>query len=135
MIDKKRELRVLILDENETYLSAIRACATMNPPEFGLTFQFAASEDSARRIINEWDPSCVLLDAHIPEFDACGALERYMAEVVPVIITSDSASRDIEASALSRGAVKYITKSENPDEIESLLCSIGEVSIEFDSKH
>ena len=131
----KKEVRLLILDESERYSKAIRECAEMSPPDYQLTVQFADNEKKALEIMKNWDPSVVLLDAHMPRLDAFDVLERYMAEIVPVIVTSSSTSRDIEASARSHGAIGYFAKSENPDEIEWLLSSIGNVSINFEVRH
>jgi len=134
-LKKKQQVRLLVIDESENYLSAIRECIEMCPPDYELAIEFADSEGKTREIMKRWDPSVVLLDAHLPAVNALNMLEKYLAELVPVIVTSDTRCSEIGNSARVRGAVGYITKSENPDEIETLLERIRTVSIDLGVQH
>ena len=131
----KKNVRLLVVDDTEKYSEVIQEWAESSPPEYNLTFEFADSEEKAIEVINRWDPSVVLMDAHMPSINTFEVLERYLAGAVPVIVTSGSKSKTIEDSAREKGAVGYFAKSENPDELEYLLHSIGSVSIEFATKH
>ncbi len=134
-MSNKKNVRLLVVDDSKRYSEVIQEWAETSPPEYNLSFEFADSEAQTIEMINSWDPSVVLLDAHMPSIDTFDVLERYLAGAVPVIITSGSKSKAIEESAREKGAVGYFAKSENPDELEFLLNSIGSVSIEFATKH
>ena len=131
----KKNVRLLVVDDSKKYSEIIQEWAETSPPEYNLTFEFADSEAKTIEAINRWDPSVVLMDAHMPCINTFEVLERYLAGAVPVIVTSGTRSKAIEDSAREKGAVGYFAKSENPDELEFLLNSIGSVSIEFATKH
>jgi CheY-like chemotaxis protein len=131
----KKQIRLLVVDDSDNYSELIRNAADHTLSNFDLTIKHAESESEVLSILKSWDPTVVIMDAHTEAIDSLGALERYMAELVPVIMVSDSPSREIEHSSLTRGAVGYTTKSEGVDELESLLTQVGEVSINFEIQH
>ena len=67
---KKQQVRLLVIDDSDRYLKSIRECVEMCPPDYDLTIEFADSESKTRELMKSWDPSVVLLDAHLPAVNA-----------------------------------------------------------------
>ena len=132
---KKKRVRLLVVDDNVSFTETIKEMAEASPPDYELTVRFADNESEVLSVMKEWDPSVIILDAHTSALNSLEALEHYMAEIVPVIVVSDTPSREIEASSLSRGAVGYLTKGESVEELELLLSNLGNVSIDFEVHH
>ncbi len=131
----RKNVRLLVLDENSQYSESIRECAEMTHHSFDLEVKCVEDEGEARELIKSWDPSVIILDAYLPKSNSFSMLEGYLAELVPVIMASSTLSREIQRSAMAKGAVGYVEKSENFDELESLLTLLEDVSITFEQRH
>ena len=67
---------------------------------------------SARRLLAEDPPDCLLLDLHLPDSSGLGSLEevRTAAPYVPVVVVTALADEAIAVEALRRGAQDYLLK-------------------------
>jgi len=132
---KTKNVRLLVVDENNQYSDSIQECAELAYPGYHLEVKCAHNEANTRELLKSWDPSVVILDAYLPESDSFSMLESYLAGLVPVIMTSTALSKEIEKSAMAKGAVGYVEKNDNPEELESLLHLLEDVSITFEQQH
>jgi CheY-like chemotaxis protein len=76
--------------------------------------------------VAEAHPTIILLDVMMPKMNGLQALERLKADPttksIPVIMLTNLAGQQDAETALSKGAVKYIVKSEHdPKEIADMV--------------
>jgi len=74
-------------------------------------------------------PTLILLDVMMPKLNGLEVLERLKAdpelEKIPVVMLTNLSSEKVAETALSKGAVKYIIKSEyEPKEIADMVKEI-----------
>jgi DNA-binding response OmpR family regulator len=131
----KKRVRLLVVDDHNEFYDLIREYAEICEHQFDLVCEFADSSEKVSALMKAWLPSVMLVDAHTSEADCFALLEACKRESVPVIVTSDHQNEEIEGSILSRGANGYVTKTDSPEEIESLLHRLQSVSTEFASRH
>lgn len=134
MPDRKK-VRLLVIDDHEEYFELIKEYADMCSHQFDIICTYSESGERGLELIRSWSPSIVIMDAHLPDVHAYSLLEVCNDEACPVIVTSDQRSNEIEQSMLAQGACAYLPKTDNPDEMESLLYQIHEHSLTIDYKH
>ncbi len=111
--------RVLIVDDEPDVLLLLR----VNLEAAGYQTVLAADGESALTKIDESNPDVVLLDIMMPVMDGWGVLrslsEREDAPRV-VVVSAKSSDRDI-VRALTSGALDYITKPFDPDDLVDIV--------------
>lgn len=111
--------RVLIVDDEPDILLMLR----VNLEAEGYETALAADGEKALQRIAEDAPDVVLLDVMMPVMDGWGVLSALQDHAAPppvVVVSAKSSDRDI-ATALSLGAVAFVTKPFEPHQV------IGEV--------
>ena len=129
--DQKRnssEVRVLIVDEHETYCKQLSELAEFVGRSVKVACEHARSGAEALEMMESWQPSIVLVDAYIPDMNCFDLVHHCLQGLFPVIVASENPSHEIETSAYERGASGYVIKSEDPDELEMLLMEIASFS-------
>ena len=117
-----RDLRVLIVDDQESYRSAARLVV-----ELASGFEVAGESESGEAAINDVVttlPDVVLMDVKMPGIDGLEATRRITAAhpEIKVIVLSTYDASDYESSALEAGAVAFVSKSDfGPDSLTSAL--------------
>lgn len=135
IVQKSLEVKLLVVDEHSQYCSLIREHAEMYGHALKLVCECVNSGREALEKISTWEPSVVLLDAHLPDINSFEVLDACRNGRATVVVSSDVCSRDIENSARAHGASGYVTKSENPEDIEALLVELATVSLPVQMKH
>ena len=111
--------KVLIVDDEPDVLLLLR----VNLEAAGYQTVLAADGETALIKIDESDPDVVLLDIMMPVMDGWGVLralsERDNAPRV-VVVSAKSSDRDI-VRALTSGALDYITKPFDPDDLVDVV--------------
>jgi DNA-binding response OmpR family regulator len=111
--------KVLIVDDEPDVLLLLR----VNLEAAGYRTVLAADGETALTKIDESDPDVVLLDIMMPVMDGWGVLrvlsERDRAPRV-VVVSAKSSDRDI-VRALTSGALDYITKPFDPDDLVNVV--------------
>ena len=124
----QKEIRLLVIDENPGYYQSLSGWAEMCRHEYPVVCRHVRSDEEAPKIISEWEPSVVLIDAYLQDGEPFKFVERCRAEPFQVIVMSSEHSQAIEDSARLHGAAGYLTKSEDPDDLERLLSEIAQVA-------
>ena len=110
---------VLIVDDEPDVLLLLR----VNLEAAGYQTVLAADGETALIKIDESDPDVVLLDIMMPVMDGWGVLralsERDNAPRV-VVVSAKSSDRDI-VRALTSGALDYVTKPFDPDDLVDVV--------------
>ena len=111
--------RVLIVDDEPDVLLLLR----VNLEAAGYQTVLAADGETALAKIDEAGPDVVLLDIMMPVMDGWGVLralsERDSAPRV-VVVSAKSSDRDI-VRALTSGALDYVTKPFDPDDLVDVV--------------
>ncbi len=111
--------KVLIVDDEPDVLLLLR----VNLEAAGYETVLAADGEMALNRIAEADPDVVLLDIMMPVMDGWGVLralaDRDQAPRV-VVVSAKSSDRDV-VRALTSGAVDYVTKPFDPDDLVDVV--------------
>jgi len=111
--------KVLIVDDEPDVLLLLR----VNLEAAGYQTVLAADGETALIKIDESQPDVVLLDIMMPVMDGWGVLralaERDRAPRV-VVVSAKSSDRDI-VRALTAGALDYVTKPFDPDDLVEIV--------------
>jgi len=120
--------KVLIVDDEPDVLLLLR----VNLEAAGYGTVLAADGETALSRIDDSAPDVVLLDIMMPVMDGWGVLralaDRPMAPRV-VVVSAKSSDRDV-VRALTSGALAYITKPFDPDDLLRIVGHVLEESIE-----
>ena len=123
--DRRRRLRVLIVDDHTLFRSGlgellerrgIEVCAAVGDGEEGC------------RLAVELEPDVVLLDLRMPGLDGLSVLDRLAAlglGCAAVMLTTSSDERDLVTS-LRSGARGYLLKDMEPDQLVDALAAVVE---------
>lgn len=113
----KSEGFILIVDDNPTNLSVLSQVLKSE----GYKTRFAIDGESAIEQINEELPNMILLDIQMPGmdgFETCTSLKSHPdTKDIPVIFITASVDVDSKVKGLSLGAVDYITKPFQHEEV------------------
>jgi DNA-binding response OmpR family regulator len=125
--------KVLIVDDEPDVLLLLR----VNLDAAGYETVLAADGETALGRIGDSNPDVVLLDIMMPVMDGWGVLralsERESAPRV-VVVSAKSSDRDI-VRALTSGALDYITKPFDPDDLVDVVGRTVNSSLDELEKH
>ena len=125
--------KVLIVDDEPDVLLLLR----VNLEAAGFQTVLAADGETALNRIDDSAPDVVLLDIMMPVMDGWGVLralsERDSAPRV-VVVSAKSSDRDI-VRALTSGALDYVTKPFDPDDLVDVVARTINDSLEKLEKH
>ncbi len=117
--DRSERAKVLIVDDEPDVLLLLR----VNLEAAGYRTVLAADGETALSRIDDANPDVVLLDIMMPVMDGWGVLralsERESAPRV-VVVSAKSSDRDI-VRALTSGALDYVTKPFDPDDLVDIV--------------
>lgn len=105
--------KILIIDDDETFLKAISAELQLLNYKTVLAFD---GEEGLAKITSE-KPDLILLDIRMPKLDGIGFLKKFQlnkkeSEKIPVLITSNLSTIDKISEGVALGVRGYIVKSD-----------------------
>ena len=116
-IDPKHTERILLVDDNPTNLQVLMGTLEGR----GYHLLIAKNGESALKIVHKACPDLILLDIMMPEmdgFEVCRCLKADPAtQEIPVIFLSALVDTKDKVHGLDLGAVDYITKPFQPEEV------------------
>jgi len=130
----RREIRLLVVDDHQEHFDQLCEAAGMYNAEFSVECRFVSGPQEALSAAVEWRPAVVLLDLHV--VSSALDLLRQLAEIGPsVVATSETRLPDMAEKVSECGGVGYLTKSDNPDDVESLLNYVAAVAAPTPTSH
>lgn len=112
---------VLVVDDNEDNLLLLSFLLE----QLGCTIITAADGQTAVDVAQSYQPSLILLDMMLPDFDGLEVLSRLrhhpLTTRIPVIAVTAMARPEDRDRILSAGCEEYVTKPYIVDELEILL--------------
>lgn len=122
-------IRLLIVDELESFFENIKECAELCSHKINMEVARARSGHEALEKIRDWEPTILVVDTHLPDMSGFELVRDCYKGVLPVVLTSEYRSSDLEKSARELGAYGYVPKTENIEDIENLLYELADISI------
>jgi CheY-like chemotaxis protein len=130
----RREIRLLVVDDQQEHFEHLLEAAGMYNSEYTVECRFVSEPQEALSTAVEWRPAVVLLDLHV--VSSALDLLRQIAEIGPsVVATSATRLPDMAEKVSQCGGVGYLTKSDNPDDVESLLNYVAAVAAPTPTSH
>ena len=116
-----RQPIVLVVDDNQDNLSLLAFLVE----QLDCTILTAENGQTALDLVENHQPSLILLDMMLPDLDGLEVLARIRQSPVtagiPVIAVTAMARQQDRDRILSAGCNEYVTKPYNVDEIEALM--------------
>lgn len=116
-----RQPLVLVVDDNEDNLSLLAFLVE----QMDCTLLTAPNGQTALNLVENHQPSLILLDMMLPDLDGLEVLarirQRPATAMIPVIAVTAMAREQDRDRILSAGCNEYVTKPYNVDEIEALM--------------
>jgi DNA-binding NarL/FixJ family response regulator len=114
-------MRVVIADDHRLVLDGIRRAL-----EADGNFEVVGETQSGTQVlplVSRTNPDLVLLDVRMPHMDGLACLDEIKRRHpdVKVVMLSASTSSELIEAALRRGAVAYIVKTVNPEDLPGTL--------------
>jgi two-component system, NarL family, response regulator YdfI len=117
-----RRLRVLVADDHELMVAAVRVALTQEEDDF----EVVASTTRGQQVVplaGRTEPDVVLLDLRMPGMDGLTCLEllRQRHPRIKTIVLSGVDDPNVVRSAFTRGAVAFIRKDVDPRDLPSAV--------------
>ncbi|MEZ4752704.1 MAG: response regulator [Bdellovibrionota bacterium] len=108
----------------EAYYDMLVEYVDMYSHEFKIECEHA-SGDEAHKKIGSFLPSIIILDAHLDTINYLEILKHCGEGIAPVVVMSTSQNKEIADSAMESGAHAFITKSDDPDDVEFVFTRLA----------
>jgi DNA-binding NarL/FixJ family response regulator len=117
-----RRLRLLVADDHELMLEAIRIALSQAPDDFEVV-AMTSKGAQVLPLVGQTQPDLVLLDLRMPSMDGltCLDLLRKRHPGVKVVVLSGVEDEKVIRSAFARGAAAFIRKHIDPRDLPAAL--------------
>ena len=124
----RKKVRLLVVDEQNKFCDLVREIAELSSHLYDITCEFTESGERALELVKKWDPSVILVDAHLHDVNSCDLVKDCRDARAPVVVTSEEKSVAIEEAARGWGASGYVTKSESMEDVERLVLELADIA-------
>ena len=124
----RKKVRLLVVDDQNQFCELVREIAELSSHIYDISCEFTNSEERAMELVSTWDPSVILVDAHLSEIDSPQFVKDCQSSPAPVVVTSELHSQSIEDAAREWGASGYAPKSESPEDVERLVLELASMA-------
>ncbi len=123
-----------MVDDTPDHFELVAEVADMYSPDYRIECRLVSTSFETFEAVGEWHPSVVLVDLHSVA-DALAVVRQLAEQGRSVVVTSEHRSPELSSVADQYGAVGYLSKSENPDDVEALVEFVATVSNPPDPNH
>jgi DNA-binding NtrC family response regulator len=134
-MELRKQVRLLVLEGEPEYQRHLQEIIDLCSHQYDIVAEFASSGGAARKALESFGPSVVLMDMHAADREAMALMKGCHEREVPVVATGEPRSREVEEQALKNGAVVFITRSEDPDDLEVVLHTLASVAGQSQVRH
>ncbi len=122
MPKRQRQLRILVVDDDEVDRLAVRRC--LQQSTLNVRPHQASSATEALELAAHAAYDCILLDYYLPGEDSLAAIRRFYeaAPGTPVVIFTGRGDEDIAVELMKAGAADYLPKASlTPERLETAV--------------
>lgn len=119
--NEKKAIRVLVVDEASDYFEQVKSHADLNSHHYSMACKLATRITEAAEIIRAWEPTVVVLDVANSPAKSAEIAKGCSQREVPLIVTGYSHDKEIQAAIEKIGAIAYVVKSEDPEDLENVV--------------
>lgn len=123
----RREIKLLVVDEHSDHFEHIQAFADMYSSQFAFECKLAKDEQEAQVLMDSWEPCVALVDVHLV-VSGLDLIQNLTHRGAAVVAVSEVRIPQLAETAQAYGAVGCFTKSDNPDDIETLMSYMASVA-------
>ena len=123
----RREIKLLVVDDRSDHFEHIQAFADMYSSHFSFECRLAKDESEAQELSDSWEPSVALVDVHLVT-SSLSLIRSLTHKGTAVVALSEVRIPQLAETAQSYGAVGCFTRSDNPDDIETLIAYMASVA-------
>jgi len=124
----RKQVRLLVVDDHAEFCDMVKEIVDLSGHIFEITCEFAANKEAASLLMNTFEPSVVLLDAHLEDGNSMQCLSDWKHLPAQVVVTSVRNSPGIEKAARNGGASGYCPKSSKLEDVERLVHELAEMA-------
>ncbi len=124
----RKQVRLLVVDDHPEFCDLVKEIVDLSGHVFEITCEFAANKATARNLMKTFEPSVVLLDAHLEDGNSLQCLDDWKHLPAQVVVTSVQNSASIEKAARNGGASGYCPKSNKIEDVERLVHELAEMA-------
>ena len=119
------KIRLLVIDESPEYFESLKECAEMCSHQYSIDCRYSDTEKDALSVAKKWEPEVIILDIHLGDSTGFDLVQRLRESPAQIIVASSKPSMEICESALSKGALAYVAKDDDPEELEKVLMQVA----------
>ncbi len=134
-VQKNSNVKLLVVDEHREYCALLKEQLEQITHGVQISCQFVHSGQDAIDAISEWEPSVVLLDAHLEDVSSFLVLDACRFSKATVVVSSDASGSEVEEKARAHGASGFFRKSYHPETLGALLNELAKVSLPVQLLH
>jgi len=134
-MDLRKKVRLLVIESEPEYQRQLRDIIDLCSHQYEIVCEFATSGTAAKELLARFEPSVVLMDIEGSGSDNFDLMRGCSEMEVPVIASAEMMTRDVEERAIRNGAVALITRTEDPEDLESLLHTAANISTDTHMRH
>ena len=127
---EKKSIRVLVVDEGSEFFEQVQDQADQNSHHYKMACKLVTQISEVAEMIRSWNPSVVMLDVANSPINSAEIAKGCSQLEVPLIVTGYTHNKEIQASIEKIGAIAYVVKSEDPEDIDQVLELLATVAKE-----
>lgn len=131
----RKYIKLLVIHDQPSEVEQITDWAEMNDHLFSVEIQFTNIAEKAYELIGSWNPSVIMLDAHLTDENSFEVLNRVKDNAIPIVMTSEHNSNEIGQSAIENGADMYFSFGDDPEFAEYFLMYMAELAVPSEISH
>jgi DNA-binding NtrC family response regulator len=117
----KEKIKVMLVDENPEFFEIVKDQIELHSHQFDIACRHIEEVANAAEALSSWRPNLVVLDYSNSPLMAAKLVKDCHHCEVPLIITGEIMNKEVEEAVQRIGALAYIVKSEDPDELEKVI--------------
>ena len=131
----KKSIRVLVIDEGGEYFQQVQDHANLNSHHYKMACRHTTEISEVADLLLSWDPTVVIIDvAHSP-FCSAQVAKGCSDREVPLVVTGYIHNKEIQEAIEKIGAIAYVVKSEDPDDLDDVVQLLATVAREETAIH
>lgn len=130
----RKEIKILVVDDPCEHFDSLRNVAEMYHPAYSVELRRVSDRREALEATSSWKPTVVLLDLHVVS-EALQLVQQLADVGSSVLATSEVCMPEMFRKVTEYGAVGYHPKSDNLEDLESLLNYIADIATPLPSSH